>query len=58
MRLAPLRFAAPFAFALSIPALYCGVAPAAPFLTVALLLAALIGSEWFARRATQRLHGN
>ncbi len=58
MRLGPLRFAAPFAFALSIPLFYDLVAPAAPFLTVALLLAALIGAEWLSDRgdgpATQR----
>jgi molybdate transport system permease protein len=27
-------------------------------ISVAIAVAALIGSEWFARRATQRLHGN
>lgn len=45
-----LRFAGPFAFALSIPAFYYGLGPAAPFLTVALLLLALIGAEVIARR--------
>jgi len=40
-----LRFIGPFVFALSIPALYYFVGPAAPFLTVAALLAALIGAE-------------
>jgi alkane 1-monooxygenase len=40
-----LRYIGPFLFALSIPAFYYGIAPAAPFLTVALLLAALIGAE-------------
>jgi alkane 1-monooxygenase len=45
MRLGPLRFAAPFAFALSIPLLYYLIGPAAPFLTVVLLLVALIGAE-------------
>ena len=28
------------------------------FVSIAIAMAALIGSEWFARRATQRLHGN
>jgi alkane 1-monooxygenase len=46
----PVRFAAPFAFALSIPAFYYAIGPAAPFLTVALLLAALIGAEGISRR--------
>ena len=45
MRLGPLRFAAPFVFAFSIPLFYEGIGPAAPFLTVALLLAALVGAE-------------
>jgi alkane 1-monooxygenase len=39
-----LRYVGPFLFALSIPVFYT-LAPAAPFLTVALLLAALIGAE-------------
>lgn len=39
-----LRYIGPFLFALSIPAFYA-VSPALPFLTVALLLAALIGAE-------------
>jgi alkane 1-monooxygenase len=45
MRLGPVRFVAPFAFALSIPAFHYLIGPAAPFLTVLLLLAALIGAE-------------
>ena len=28
------------------------------FVSIAIAMAALIGSEWFARRATRRLHGN
>ncbi len=40
-----LRFTGPFVFALSIPALYYFVGPTGPFLTVAALLAALIGAE-------------
>ncbi|HEX4302069.1 MAG TPA: alkane 1-monooxygenase [Rhizomicrobium sp.] len=50
MRLAPLRFAAPFAFALSIPTFHYLIGPAGPFATVALLLLALIGAEWIAPR--------
>ena len=45
-----LRFASPFVFALSIPALHYLAGPVAPSLTVAALLAALIGAEWIARR--------
>ena len=45
-----LRFASPFVFALSIPALYYLVGPDAPFLTVAALLFALIGAELIAKR--------
>jgi alkane 1-monooxygenase len=45
-----MRFAAPFAFALSIPVFYYLIGPAAPFLTVALLLAALIGAEGISPR--------
>jgi alkane 1-monooxygenase len=45
-----LRFACPFAFALSIPALYYLAGPTAPFLTVVALLAALIGAELIAKR--------
>jgi len=41
----PIRFAGPFVFTLSIPAFYYGLGPSAPFLTVILLLAALIGAE-------------
>jgi len=26
--------------------------------SIAIAMAALVGSEWFARRATRRLHGN
>ncbi len=48
--MAALRFAGPFLFALSIPGFYYGIGPAAPFLTVALLLAALIGAEGLSRR--------
>jgi len=40
-----LRFALPFAFALSIPLLRGAAGPAGPFLTVLALLAALIGAE-------------
>jgi len=50
MRLDPVRFASPFAFALSIPAFYYLIGPAAPFVTVALLLAALLGAEWVSAR--------
>ena len=50
MRLGPLCFAGPFVFAASIPVFYYLLGPAAPFLTVALLLAALIGSEWLSPR--------
>src|SRR4249920_2932875 len=39
-----LRYVGPFLFALSIPALHA-LHPAAPFLTVALLLVVLIGAE-------------
>ncbi len=42
---AALRYVGPFLFALSIPFFYCLGGPAAPFATVALLLAALIGAE-------------
>ena len=45
-----LRFASPFVFALSIPALYYFAGPLAPFLTVVALLTALIGAELIARR--------
>jgi alkane 1-monooxygenase len=45
-----LRFAGPFLFALSIPVFYYGLGPAAPFLTVTLLLAALLGAEVISRR--------
>ncbi len=45
-----LRFAGPFIFALSIPFLYYALGPAAPFLTVLALLAALIGAELLSRR--------
>ena len=45
-----IRFAGPFAFALSIPVLYYLIGPAGPFLTVALLLAALIGAEAISKR--------
>src|ERR1700689_4350699 len=47
-----LRFAGPFVFALSIPALYYLAGPAAPFLTVGALLAALIGAELVAERGS------
>ena len=40
-----LRFIGPFAFALSIPALYYAAGPSTPFLTVAALLGALIAAE-------------
>ena len=46
----PIRFAGPFLFAASIPVFYYLLGPAAPFLTLALLLAALIGAETFTRR--------
>ncbi len=45
-----IRFAGPFVFALSIPALYYLVGPYAPFLTVAALLAALVGAELVSSR--------
>ena len=45
-----LRFSGPFLLALSIPVLYDTVGPAAPFLTVLSLLAALIGAELLTRR--------
>ena len=45
-----LRFASPFIYALSVPALYYLGGPSAPFLTVLALLAALIGAELVARR--------
>ena len=45
-----LRFIGPFVFALSIPALYYAIGPSAPFLTVAALLAALIGAEMVSPR--------
>jgi alkane 1-monooxygenase len=53
-----LRFVAPFFFALSIPALYYLAAPAAPALTVLLLLAALIGAEWLSVRGDAPAVGN
>jgi alkane 1-monooxygenase len=40
-----LRYGGPFAFLASVPLLYYGVAPAAPFITIAALLLALAGSE-------------
>jgi alkane 1-monooxygenase len=46
----PVRFASPFAFALSIPLFYYLLGPAAPALTVVALLAALIGAEWVSTR--------
>lgn len=46
----PLRFIGPFLFAASIPFFYYWLGPAAPLLTVALLLAALIGAEAISRR--------
>ena len=45
MDLRVLRYAGPFAFALSIPALFYLGGPVTPVLTVLLLLAALIGAE-------------
>jgi alkane 1-monooxygenase len=52
MGLGALRYAGPFLFALSIPGLFYFVAPAAPVLTVVLLLAALIGAEGVSARGT------
>ena len=46
MALGPFRYAAPFLFALSIPA-FTALGPFGPLLTVALLLVLLIGAEWF-----------
>jgi len=45
-----IRFAAPFAFALSIPLFYYAAGPAGPLLTIALLVLALIGAELIAIR--------
>ena len=40
-----LRYAGPYLFLASAPALYYGLGPAAPFLTIATLLAVLLGAE-------------
>lgn len=48
--MAALRFASPFAFALSIPAFYYLLGADGPFLTVLLLLMALIGAELVSHR--------
>jgi alkane 1-monooxygenase len=48
--MAALRFAGPFVFALSVPALYYLVDPHAPVLAVVALLAALIGAELLSLR--------
>jgi hypothetical protein len=50
MGLGALRYAGPFFFVLSIPAFFYFVGSAAPLLTVALLLATLIGAEGVAPR--------
>ena len=49
-----LRYGGPFAFLASVPLLYYGVAPAAPFITIAALLLALAGSELPFPAATRR----
>src|SRR5689334_17629757 len=41
-----LRYCAPFAFLVSIPALYYASGPIAPLATILVLLTALIGAEW------------
>jgi len=41
-----LRYCAPFAFLVSIPALYYAAGPIAPLATILVLLTALIGAEW------------
>jgi len=46
MTLGPLRYSGPFLFVLSIPLFYDVLGPAAPLLTIVLLLALLIGAEW------------
>ena len=45
-----LRYSGPFLFLFSIPVFYYGLGAAGPLLSVALLLAALIGAELLARR--------
>ncbi|HWY60385.1 MAG TPA: alkane 1-monooxygenase [Rhizomicrobium sp.] len=45
-----LRYCGPFLFLFSIPGFYYGLGPAAPLLSVALLLAALVGAEFLSRR--------
>jgi alkane 1-monooxygenase len=45
-----LRYCGPFLFLASVPAFYYGLGPAGPFLSVALLLAALTAAELFAPR--------
>jgi len=42
----PFCYSGPFLFVLSIPLFFYAFGPAAPFLTIALLLALLIGAEW------------
>jgi alkane 1-monooxygenase len=46
-----LRYAGPYLFLASVPALYYGLGPAAPFLAIAALLAVLLCAELIARRA-------
>lgn len=45
-----LRYAGPYLFLASVPALYYGLGPAAPFLTIVALLAILLGAELAAPR--------
>ena len=45
-----LRYAGPYLFLASVPALYYGLGPAAPFLTIAALLVVLLGAELTAPR--------
>jgi alkane 1-monooxygenase len=52
-----LRYCGPFLFLFSIPFFYYGLGPAAPLFSVALLLLALTGAEFFAPRGDGREAG-
>jgi len=50
MTFGPLRYFGPFFVALSIPALYYGIGPLCPLLTIAALILFLAGAEWISVR--------
>jgi alkane 1-monooxygenase len=51
MALGPLRYCGPFFFAASIPALFYGLGPFCPILTIVALLLALLGAELISERS-------